>query len=341
MTRFYQALKQSRRTKLDTATGDASQAKSVRPPSLKKKLPAPIPPLFAADPEENVKLWMGKYFGEVRVSRDDAIRHWLSRPAESRVHSFMDGPAKADPVAEPLVYVLDSSADMPANEKVTPDGEVDCSRVPRFMPTSLDGTEPGHSRGWPKLIFRVGMYSIVGVLLVTLLWAIPVKRRAKTLASSVTTSSATSADTPAPDREPASQLATNDKSSNETGRILTSNSNADVTGPSRIESVSLGCGEVQPCIEVNTSGRQINPQLSTLTEPDRLVMDFAGAEYGAGFHRITVKRGVVKGIRIRAISDEVPASTRVVIDLNAQSEGVLRTMQNKFVMEITPKSSSN
>jgi hypothetical protein len=341
MTRFYQALKQHRRTRSaqveqgsDVASGDASKTTTERSSALKRKTPSSLPSLFAADPEENVRLWMQKYFGEVRVSREDAIRHWLSRPAESRVHSFVDMPAKTDTVAEQVMTVLDPPASMPpASQIFPPNISVDSSRMPRFIPTSMDGAEAGHPRSWQKLILRVGMYSLAGVLLATLLWAIPTKHRATTQANSVTAGNAVT------DREQASKSAADGSSNEATGVAIVE---ADMTAqPSRIESVSLGCEAAHPCIEVNTSGRQVKPQLSTLTLPDRLVMDFAGAEYSTVFRRIVVKRGVVKDVRIRAISDEGPVSTRIVIDLAAQSEAVVRSEQNKFVVDITPKISSN
>jgi AMIN domain len=341
MTRFYQALKQHRRTRSeqveqgsDVASGDAPKTTTERSSALKRKTPSSLPSLFAADPEENVRLWMQRYFGEVRVSREDAIRHWLSMPADSRVHSFVDMPAKTDTVAEPVVTVLDPTASMPpAGQVFPPNIGVDSSRMPRFIPTSMDGAEAGRPRSWQKLILRVGMYSLVGALLATLLWAIPAKHRATTQANSMTAGNAVT------DRERASKSAA-DASSNEATGVASVK--ADVAGqPSRIESVSIGCEAAKPCIEVNTSGRQMKPQLSTLSQPDRLVMDFAGADYGAGFRRIAVKRGVVKDVRIRAISDEGPASTRIVVDLSAQSEAALRSEQNKFVLDITPKISSN
>jgi len=340
MSRFYQALKQHRRTRSaqveqgsDVASGDAPKTTTERSSALKRKTPSSLPSLFAADPEENIKLWMQKYFGDVRVSREDAIRHWLSRPAESRVHSFVDMPVRTTNADELLVTVLDPPANMPpASETFPPNIGLDSSRVPRFIP-SVDGTEGGHPRSWQKSILRVGMYSLVGALLATLLWAIPAKHRATTQANSMTAGNAVT------DRERASKSAA-DASSNEATGVASVK--ADVAGqPSRIESVSIGCEAAHPCIEVNTSGRQMKPQLSTLSQPDRLVMDFAGADYGAGFRRIAVKRGVVKDLRIRAISDEGPASTRIVVDLSAQSEAALRSEQNKFVLDITPKISSN
>ena len=177
------------------------------------------------------------------------------------------------------------------------------------------------------------MYSLAGALLVTLLWAIPAKHRATTQANSATAGNAVT------DREQASKSAADTSSKGASG---VASAEADVTAqPSRIESVSIGCEAAHPCIEVNTSGRQMKPQLSTLTQPDRLVMDFAGAEYSTPFRRMVVNRGVVKDVRIRAISDEGPVSTRVVIDLSAQSEAVVRSEQNKFVLDITPKISSN
>jgi len=342
MTRFYQALKQNRqRSKSEetdsgsaTTTGDASQAKSVRGAPLKRKSSGTGAPLFAADPEENVRLWMQKYFGDVPVSREDAIRHWLSRPAESRVHSFVDMPPKTDTVAEPVVTVFDPPANMPPASQVFPTNtSVDSNRMPRFIPTNMDGAEAGRPRSWQKLILRVGMYSLAAALLATLLWAIPTKHRATTQANSVT------AENVVTDREAVSQSVTNTSSNGASGVAI---AKAYVAAqPSRIESVSVGCEAAHPCVEVNTSGHQMKPQLSTLTQPDRLVMDFAGAEYSTAFRRIAVKRGVVKDIRIRAISDEGPVSTRIVIDLSAQSEAVVRSEQNKFVLDITPKISSN
>jgi hypothetical protein len=343
MTRFYQSLKQNRRTKAGNAeprngasAADGSQVNSAQAIPLKRKTYGSTTPLFAADPEENVRLWMQKYFGDVRVEREDAIRHWLSRPPESRVSSFTDSPAKAQPAPQASVSVLESLADVPPNGKLEEPNPVNAARLPRFMPTTVENGSAGQSRSWAKFAFRTTMYLLVGVLLVTLVWAIPLKRRATTQASSETNAqSQTAAETGA-----ASQAQDSASSAVTKFGATRADSNA-VKQLSRIESISVGCEPAQPCIEVNTSGPQVKPEVITLAKPDRFVMDFDGVEYKSGVHQIAENRGVVKGVRVRGISEDNAKRTRVVIDLSTQSESVLRALQNKYVVEIHAKNSSN
>ena len=52
------------------------------------------PPLFCSDPQENFTQWMQGCFPGVVISRDDAIRRWLTRPLDTRILNNCDSPVE-------------------------------------------------------------------------------------------------------------------------------------------------------------------------------------------------------------------------------------------------------
>ena len=67
-------------------------------------------------------------------------------------------------------------------------------------------------------------------------------------------------------------------------------------------------------IEIESSD-QLIPQTQILTNPDRLVLDFANAVPAAGLRNQTLHHGEVKGVRVGLFSAKPPV-TRIVVDLN-------------------------
>ena len=77
--------------------------------------------------------------------------------------------------------------------------------------------------------------------------------------------------------------------------------------------------------------------MSTLSNPDRLVVDFQDASYSSDVHRIPVSRGVVKDVRIRGTAGAEPLNTRLVVDLAAKCDYDLHAFKNRFVLNVYAK----
>jgi hypothetical protein len=107
-------------------------------------------------------------------------------------------------------------------------------------------------------------------------------------------------------------------------------------GPMTIEKLSVGCEVAQPCIEISTRGKVTLPKLSTLGDPDRVVMDFQDTVFPSDVHRIVVGRGSVKTVR-SAEGTTQPRHTRVAIDLTEPCGYQLQAQPNRLVLKIYPK----
>ena len=91
-------------------------------------------------------------------------------------------------------------------------------------------------------------------------------------------------------------------------------------------------------MEINTHGKPPIPTLTTLTNPDRLVLDFQDAEYLSDIHGISVGRPPLKAVRISDNRGAKSPSARVVLDLTKSSEYDLQTLTNKLVVNLHPTS---
>ncbi len=330
MSRFYQALRREIHTQ-SSAEGKKPSDRHLRTGSLKKKSVATGSALFHADPDENMTLWMQKFLGDARVSREDALRQWLSRPAEFRVHSLLDDTVGTETPTDPVITIVDPASDRPlAREEMSENPTVAADRIPRFIPLTADALPTERTNRIPKLVFRVAMYGVLGILIVKLLWAIPMSR-VHPRADSSNSPQSIHSEVPA--------IAANAGDSDTSPRAQTSDARpASSSLPSRVEKLSIGCESERPCIEIYTAGKQPVPQLVTLSDPDRLVLDFHGATYSAEPNHIAVGRGSVKGVRVREASGGAqPLNTRVVVDLKTPSAGSLRKLQDKFILDIVPK----
>jgi hypothetical protein len=68
-------------------------------------------------------------------------------------------------------------------------------------------------------------------------------------------------------------------------------------------------------IEIETSQRVL-PLTEVVTDPDRLVIDFADAVPGPQLRAVAVNNGAVKGVRVGKVTTNPPV-TRIVVDLNS------------------------
>ena len=93
------------------------------------------------------------------------------------------------------------------------------------------------------------------------------------------------------------------------------------------------------CIEISTRGKGALPRLSTLSDPDRVVMDFQDAVFSSDVHRIEVGRGAVKAVRIGEDAMQ-PPHARVVIDLTEKCDYELHTLANRVVLKVYRKATA-
>jgi hypothetical protein len=340
MSPFFHSVRQKQQDRpvnQEAQEGSVSGAQSAEvkelPGSSRKKRSVPLvtSPLFHSDPEENVRLWMQKYFTNVSVSREEAIRLWLARPPEFRVQILENPTSTEKPSSSdrsgpsPQEATNGDHSDEIARENPKRRSE----RTPQLMASGTEDLLSNRSRKLSKLLFRIATYAILGFLIIKLLWAIPMTHIIPHADSSILATKSRALESGTAPNVPALQSHEN---------IATRSDMA--VQPSRIESLSIGCKDAQPCIEINTLGKEIVPRLSALTDPDRLVIVFQDAVYSSNIHRIPVGRGVVKAVRIWGAAGIQPASTRVVIDLSSKSDYELHTLTNRFVLNLSPKATT-
>ena len=81
-----------------------------------------------------------------------------------------------------------------------------------------------------------------------------------------------------------------------------------------------------------TASTAVTPKVTTLTEPDRLVLDFPNTVPGTETRRIAVDREGVKSVRM-GVNSEVPPTTRVVIDLEQARDYQLVPQANRLIVK--------
>jgi len=178
---------------------------------------------------------------------------------------------------------------------------------------------------YSKLPLKFAEYSVLGLLIVTALWAISMRKVASQADVSIASTQPSEAEPTAAASVPVPQ---------EHGTITTGSDAA--TGPITIDNILVGCEGPQPCIEISTRGKGALPRLSTLTDPDRVVMDFQDTVFPSDVHRIAVGRGTIKAIR-SAEGATQPPHTRVVIDLTEPCDYKLQALTNRLVLKVYPK----
>jgi hypothetical protein len=306
----------------------SSKANRVARASRRRKEPLPeVPPLFRSDPEDNFRLWVQNCSLDASLARGDAIREWLAKPLETRVHvvrnnrvessesnaSEMPGPAPQE--ARDGAHSDETNSRNPKGWLGSNSQLLDGSKKnDPFAERFTFGTEH-HS----KLSLKFAKYAVLGLLIVTALWAIPTSKVASRTDAPIAATQPSKA-------KPNAAAAVSVPQEHE----------AITTGPMTIEKLSVGCEVAQPCIEIRTSGKATLPKLSTLGAPDRVVMDFQDTVFPSDVHRITVGRGSVKAVRSEGGATR-RARTRVVIDLTEPCRYELQALTNRFVLKFYPK----
>jgi AMIN domain len=337
MSRFYHAARQNQEgpTHQEPQPGADSVEQSmdvkVLPRSSRKKGPIPPPTssLFSSDPEENVRLWMQQYFPGVLLSREEAIRQWLARPPEFRVQIFPESPANGDTPDNsntPAAVTQEAINSDRSNRAASENPKRYAERAPQLILGGTDGPLSNRSRKLPKLLFRIAAYSILAFLIIKLLWAIPMTHMFPHADASIPATPSHKVESGAVTSAPVPQ--SHDEAANRS---------EVATQPSRIESVSIGCKDTQPCVVITMLGKENVPKLSALNGPDRLVIDFQDSAYSSDIHLIAVNRGAVKAVRIGGGTAAQSPSTRIVVDLAAKCDYELNTLTNKFIVNIYPK----
>jgi hypothetical protein len=77
------------------------------------------------------------------------------------------------------------------------------------------------------------------------------------------------------------------------------------------------------------------PDVTVLTNPSRLVLDFPNTSLNARRRRVVVKRNGVTQVRV-ALNSADPPATRAVVDLHAPHPYVEETEGNKFILVVLP-----
>ncbi len=307
----------------------STKAKQAAGSSQKLREPEPdVPPLFRPDPEENFSLWMQTCFPDASLVREHPIRQWLASPPEARFqrnHNHRAESAKSQGSAMPGSTRQEARDDARSNET----GTVNAKRRSEWNSQLTDGSQqdPFVDRfaSWVRnstLRLKFAKYLVLALLIVVLFWATPRSNVLSppdvSIAATQTSNAelAAAASVPVPQRQEAIG----------TGPDF-------ARGPIIIENISVGCEDTQPCIEISTRGKGALPKLSTLSDPDRVVMDFQDAVLSINVHRITVGRGGVRAVRM-AENGAQPPGTRVVIDLMEKCDYELRTMTDGVVVTV-------
>lgn len=270
--------------------------------------------LFHAEPMENVARWAEAYVPQAGLSREDAIRQWLAMAPDSRAQAAVAGPEKEENLPKREL----SPAALGENTKKHTAQPQQILRGAHNPPTTRSGK---YGRSFVNFV----AYSVLAILLVRLTW-LPLNKAFSEAdpplrANQASTTGATFVPKTAPPQ--LSEVSAPQASTSE--------------GPSRIERISIACDDAQPCVVINTLGKDVHPTLSTLTGPDRLVLDFRNVLYLPAARRIAVERGLVKAVRIGCDQKAQIPATRVVVDLETQSDYKLQTRADGFMLKIYPK----
>lgn len=91
-------------------------------------------------------------------------------------------------------------------------------------------------------------------------------------------------------------------------------------------------------LEVEISGTaRLTPLTQTVTNPDRLIVDFPEASPGAGLRKVVVNRGNLTAVRVGLLSTH-PQVTRVVLDLTSPTQFRLVPSGNMVVVRLGAES---
>lgn len=312
----------------------STKAKQVVGSSRRSREPLPdVPPLFRSDREENFRLWMKNCSLDASLAREDVIREWLARPVEARlqgVHNSDGESSESDASKIPAAATQEPRDSARSNEK--------SPRNPRNWLGSKSQPIDGSKKEDPvvecfalrrqrhsKLPLKFSAYSVLGLLIVTALSAIPMREVASRADAPISAAESSKA-------EPASAADLSVPQEHE----ATTTGSGFTTGPTTIEKLSIGCEDAQPCIEISTRGKTAFPKLSRLNDPDRVVMDFHDTVFPSDVRRLAVGRGCVKAVRSSEGATQSPR-TRVVIDLVEPCDFELQALTSRLVLKVYPR----
>jgi hypothetical protein len=290
-----------------------------------------IPPLFCSNREKNFSLWVQNCFPDAVLAREDAIRQWLTSPLEARVqkgHNYHAESVKSNgsqAPASPSQQVRDS---LGSSKTGTPNLTGEMRGNAKLLAPNDGQRFSAHFAltGRNLFISLLAICSVGALLIVIALRATPRGTWASQANKSIEANkpnNARPAKTSSVPVPPADEAIETESAS----------------GPFTIQNVSVGCEDTQPCVQIRTRGKASLPSLSTLTKPDRVVMDFPDAMLSSDIQGIKVGRGVVKDVRTARHTAQ-PSHTRVVIDLREKCDYQLRTVTNGVVLQVSLKATS-
>src|SRR5579862_7257980 len=105
----------------------------------------------------------------------------------------------------------------------------------------------------------------------------------------------------------------------------------DSADQATLDKIDVVHGRQDISVEI-TASTAVTPKVTTLTEPDRLVLDFPNTVPGTETRRIAVDREGVKSVRM-GVNSEVPPTTRVVIDLEQARDYQLVPQANRLIVK--------
>src|ERR1700719_1062366 len=165
MSRIFNAIEQKQqdrplsRERQESAVSPEQSAEVKHLPGSsrnKRSAPSGSLPLFHSDPEENVRLWMEKYFADGSLSREAAILEWLARPPEFRVQSFLEAPANSEKSSNSGTSAAapQEGANGARSNQAASEPKLRSERIPQLIPGGTNGLQSDRSRTLPKFLFR-------------------------------------------------------------------------------------------------------------------------------------------------------------------------------------------
>ena len=92
-------------------------------------------------------------------------------------------------------------------------------------------------------------------------------------------------------------------------------------------------------VEIRIPSHGVTPHKMLMKDPDRIVLDFRGAQFGSGSQRVAVNQAGVLQVRISQFQTDPPVA-RVVIDLSKPLPSRLETAGDVLVLHVGGTSSS-
>lgn len=285
-----------------------------------------VPPLFCSDPEKNFSLWIQNCFPDAVLAREDAIRQWLTSPLEARVQKGNNDHAdsvKSNGSQSPPAVSQQAENSLGSSRTGTPDLTGETRWNSKLLAPTDKGRFLDHSASTRRNLFilLLAVCSVGALLIVLVLRASPAGK------------GISQANKPIEANEP-SNAGPAQTSSVPVPQVDKAIEAESAPGPFTIQNISVGCQDTQPCIHIRTRGKASLPRLSTLTNPDRVVMDFPGAVLSSDIQGIEVGLGAVKDVRIAQHAAQ-PSYTRLVIDLREKCDYELSTGTNGVVLKVS------